>query len=191
VDVNSSVGLSLSQTFELTLLRPLLVFFAVDHNNVTGEQSRVETIVGSGPRLHVLRGATKLPFQMEPSFLVDSDRILVGTSPEALTRWMASSPARWIDGRQAREYQAVARKDEVLKGFVDVSQLSRGMASPPKRFAQEISARSGVDEKKLSGGINDLAALLSLVDFASLSTLTEGNVRVWTVRVFPSENTDR
>ncbi len=169
------MNLTLAQSMEMLVFRPLLVFYAGDHNTRFGDQLRVETEEIEGFRLHMLGGSTVLPDSYRPGFAVSEDRILFVSSPQSLRDWLATSNKNWRDSQAGQQVQASLGPDERIKAFVDMKRVVDYLKSGEATHATDVE-RSKVD---------DLASLLASVDLATLTTSSRGDIVRTTLNLFP------
>jgi hypothetical protein len=169
------MNLTLAQSIEMLVFRPLLVFYAGDHNVRFGDQLHVETEEIEGFRLHMLSGSTILPDSYRPGFAVSEDRILFVSSPQSLKDWLATSNKNWRDSEIGRQVQASLGPDQRIKAFIDMKRVVDYLKSGEATQATDVE-RSKVEE---------LASLLASVDLVTLSTSSNGNAVRTTLTLFP------
>jgi hypothetical protein len=176
--------LPLPETIELAVLRPLLVFYSVDHNNHFDDDAKVETIACDFGRIHALTDSRALPPGLAPAFLVRPDRIYFGSSPEAILARRTPEARGLESSRHFAEFRGAAGEDAVLKAYLNVGRLREYVAFHRGDLAERISEQGGEPTDVVAGRISEVSDVLSLVEFVALSTSTSGRVRSWTLSVF-------
>lgn len=178
--------LPLPETLELAVLRPLLVFYSVDHNKHFDDHAKVATIHFDFGRVHAMTESRSLPAGLAPAFVVQPDRIYFGSSPEAILARKSPNVRPFETSERFAEFRGVAGEDAVLKAYLDVGGLRDSIASHRGDLAERISGQGGETTDVVAGRISELSDVLSLVEFVALSTSTSGKVRSWTLSVFLS-----
>lgn len=186
-DSVGDTGLTLAKTLELVVLRPIFVFYSIEHNHEFQDTSRVETTEVDGIRIHALKNSTVLPAWLTPAFAVTIDRIQFVSSPSLLTDKKAESLAPWIESAIAKQFRSALGEDEILKAYINVGRLRDYLTSHQGEIAGGIAEKTSVSSTNASGKIEDLSSILELVDFAVLSTTTKGSVRRWTLSAFMND----
>lgn len=186
-DKMGGAGLDIAKTMELVILRPIFVFYSIEHNHEFSDSSRVETTNVGDLRIHSLVHSTVLPDWLIPSFSVSTDRIRFTSSPQLLTQKRSGNIALWIDSPEAKRFRDALGIEEVPKAYLSVNRLREFLVHNQGEIAGNIAEKTSVSSSNASGKINDLNSILELVDFAVLSTTTKGQVRRWTLSAFASQ----
>ena len=179
-----ATGLTLAQTLELIVLRPIFVLYSLEHNHEFQDTSRIETSEIGEMRVHSLTHSTILPSWLTPSFAVTGDKIRFASSPSLLMKKDKEPLPAWIDSAIAKQFRSKVGGDEIPKAFINVSRLRDFLVRNQGAIAGKIAEKTAVSSSNASGNINDLTSLLELIDFAVLSTSTQGSVRRWTLSAF-------
>jgi hypothetical protein len=172
------MGLTLAQSLEMLVFRPLLIFYASDHNQRLGDQARIETQEIDQDRLHLMTGSIWLPEGFQPGFSVNESRILITTSPKAYSQWNAGSEQTWPSSPAARRQQRSMGDSEVIKAYLNFNELSFFL----RRMTEDQSS------KEYHSKISDLVSVLSPFDFATLSASRTENHWRTTLTLFPKMN---
>lgn len=187
-DDKSPAGLSLPQTLELTALRPLLVFYSLDHNKQFDDTTQVATIEVEGTRMHSMVGSRRLPVWLQPTYAVHGHRVYFGSSPDAIqSRQTPPRDSLPMSHRWEIIHKALG-PDAVLKGYLNVARLRQYLLANQEEWVDRISNGSGEASARVAGDWKNVSAALALIDFVTLSTSTKGNVRGWTLAVFPADS---
>lgn len=186
-DKMGGAGLDIAKTMELVILRPIFVFYSIEHNHEFNDSSRIETTNVGDLRIHSLVRSTVLPDWLVPSFSVSADRIRFSSSPQLLTQKKSGDLALWIDSFQAKRFRQALGNEEIPKAYLDVRRLREFLVRNQGEIAGNIAEKTSVSSSNANGKINDLNSILELVDFAVLSTTTKGQVRRWTLSAFAAE----
>lgn len=180
-------GLPLPQAIELIALRPMLLFYSLDYNRQFEDSTRVTTRQIGKLRLHSLTGSKWLPAWIEPTLAVSDERIYFASSPAAIANRLSPPSESFPESKAAQRIQRALGEDAVLKGYLNVARLRAYMASNQKALVSQIAEQIPKEEEDaVSRKIDDVSSILSLIDFVTLSTATEGNVHQWTLAAFPS-----
>jgi hypothetical protein len=169
------MNLTLAQSIEMLVFRPLLVFYAGDHNTRFGDELRVETEEFEGFRLHMLSGSTVLPDSYRPGFAVSEDRILFVSSPTSLRDWLDTKSKNWRDSEAGQKVQASLGPGERIKAFIDMKRVVDYLKSG------EASQATDIERSK----IHDLASLLASVDLVTLTCQNDGDRWRTKLTLFP------
>lgn len=180
-------GLDVAKTMELIILRPIFVFYSIEHNHEFKDTSRIETTEAGNLRIHSLVHSTVLPEWLIPSFSVSTNRIRFASSPKLLTETKSEGLAVWIDSPQAKRFHEALGSEEIPKAFLNVTRMRDFLVRNQGEIAGNIAEKTSVSSSNASGKISDVNSILELVDFAVLSTTTKGQVRRWTLSAFAPE----
>jgi hypothetical protein len=179
LDRKGPMGLTLAQSLEMLVFRPLFVFYVGDHNQRFADQARVETTEIDGERFHGLAGSVILPEAYQPGFAVSESRILFVSSPKALSEWTTPGEKPWVGSERANRIKSAIGENEQMKAYLNVDQLVT--------YLESFETTASTNQP--SSRIRDLVSIVSVFEMATLSASQEGNNGRTTLTLFPKTST--
>jgi hypothetical protein len=186
LDTTIPSGLTVRQNIEWAMLRPMLVFYSTEHNIEFQDATRIETLTVDDLTFHAVAGSKRLPAELTPGFAIGKDRIYMASSPKALAQHLKTPSSTWDGSTHHARMRSAVGEAAVMKAVVNLQKLREYLVQRRGDIADGIARETAVSADNAGSRLDDLASLLDLVDFATLTVQHNEPVHVLSISLFPA-----